>query len=193
MQNSYSSDAAVMNGGYGMVRDEHQLPHEFYYKERRIRANEPVFEAVEFIKIFLPGGDMIDRPVTDKEREHYAAKYRAFKGNAEAPAMGWPLSQVPWLDVAQVATYKALNIPTVEALAAAPDTTIQGIMGSQKHRDMARASIEAMEGAKPLLRITEENESLRAQLELQSAQITELCEEMEKLKANKKTPSFEDD
>lgn len=170
------------NGGVAMAKMEHRLPCQFYWKEKRVKEGEPLHRKVEYIKIFLAGGDIVDRPVKEADRQQYANAYHSFMRNEEQPVDGWPLAQVPWLDVGQVATYKALNIPTMEALAAAPDTAIQGLMGAMKHREMAKNAIETLKGEQPMMRLTEENTQLKEKIELQGKQILELCEEMEKLK-----------
>ena len=88
--------------------------------------------------------------------------------------------------MAQAATYKLMNILTMESLAGAPDTVIQGVMGGQAHRDKAKAMLKASTDAAPMLELAQKNETLTSQVDLLSNQVKELCEELEKMKKGKK-------
>lgn len=182
---------SVDRGGYGMVRqDSHSLPAKFYYeaKKRGTVDGLPQYEKVLYIEIFLVGGDTTRRIATESDKIEYARYWAAFESGKEPASVGYPLEQVPWLDVAQIATFKAMNIPNLESLAQAPDDSVQRMMGGLKYRDQARAMIEMLKGQEPMLKMTAEKEAMQSQLDLQSKQIKELCDEIEKMKSGNNGP-----
>ena len=168
-------------GAHGPVR----LPASFHWKEKKVSENPPQFEKRAYIQVFLPGGDIVDRPIKDEDKYEYPKQWDAFQKGGDQSAVGWPLEHCPFLDVAQVATYKALGIPTVEALATAPDTAIQNVLGALDHRKQAIAVLKSAASTAPMLEIMEQNKALETKLDLQTKQIAELCAEMEKLKKGK--------
>ncbi len=177
-------DRSLETVGYAMVKNNGLCPAEFYWDAKKITpADGPVrFEKVEMIRFYLAGGDTTARLVHEQDKYEYARQYAIFKNSGDQSAVGWSLAQVPWLDAAQIATYKAMNITTMEALAAAPDTTIQGIMGGLKHREQAKAALDAMAGQEPMLKLAAEKEAMQQQVDLQAAQIKELCDKIEEMK-----------
>lgn len=181
----------AMHNGYvpGPDGQPIRLPAKFYWKEKKISDNPPQFKKVEYICIVQPGGDTVDRPIKEQDKYEYPRQWDAFQRQQDQSAVGWSLEQCPFLDVAQVATYKAIGIPTVEALATAPDTSLQGVMGALDHRKKAIALLKSANDAKPIMELQAKCDAQEADLKMLRDQLIEMNNEMEKLKAGKPTQS----
>lgn len=178
----YGSHVGYEPGANGPVR----LPAKFYWKEKKISENPPQYTKVAYVKVFLPGGDTVDCKAEDKHKLEYARQWAAFEAGSDQATAGWPLEHCSFLDVAQVATYKALGIHTVEGLTEAPQTVLQKIMGAVEHQKQAVAILRAAKDAEPILKLTAEKDALAAEVNLLKAQVAELCAEMDKNKKKDK-------
>jgi len=56
----------------------------------------PIFDQVPYVQILMPGNDktVIDRKVTDEDKERWPDKWQAFIQNEEAPETGTPIEQM---------------------------------------------------------------------------------------------------
>ena len=168
-----------------------KCPAHFESRPKQKEPNSPVCTNVPYITIFVPGGEIVERPASEKDKANYPREWAAYEAGNEAQIIGWPIDKAPFLDVAQAATYRLMGIPTMEALAVAPDNVIQTVMGGLAHRDKAKAMIKATTDAGPMLDLAQKNEELALKVDLQAKQIAELCEEMEKMKKGKDKPKAE--
>lgn len=168
-----------------------KLPAKFYWKEKKLSDNPPQFTKVPYTLIFLHGGDTVDRPTRDQDKFDYPREWASFQAGEEQSKVGWAIEHAPFLDVAQVATYKALNIFTMEGLATAPDTSLQNLMGAFEHRKRAQLMLKQAADGKPLMELAEQNKGLQDEVSLLRAQIAELCAEMTSLKEAKEQSPLE--
>jgi hypothetical protein len=105
------------------------------------KAGQQIWRDVEMVEIIVPGDNknVWAGRVKAEHRERWPDWYKAFKEGLEPPQDGYPLKEWPLLSPAQVANFAALNIQTVEALAALPDGALQHLgMGGFQIRDKAQ-------------------------------------------------------
>ncbi len=131
-------------------------------------------EELILIKIFLPGGDMIARVPTEKDKEDYKNQWEAFQRNEEPKHDGTALEVTGLLNKAHVANLNSLHIFTIEQLVECPDSTIQKIgPGAYQMRDNAKAYLERSRTSVPLAELKEENSLLKERLALLEKHMTE--------------------
>lgn len=146
----------------------------------------PIFEEEEYIRIIVPGDSKttVDCPVTDEFRMRFPKQYEQFKKGQEQAVTGTPLEVWPQMTVGLVAELKALNISTVEQLAALDDGKAQRIMGSHDLRRRAQAFLDAAQGEAASNKLTME-------LEKRDAEIEQLKQQMQQLLSAKGSKSKE--
>lgn len=149
----------------------------------------PIFDKALMLRVITPGAKE-QVVVYEVEREmhngakrvradivqRYAAQIDAFKKNDIPVEMsGTPLTAWPRLDTIMIATLRACNVHTVEALAKTPDSALPNIgLGARELRDAAAGFLDAARGSEPVARLTEENARLAEKLEVMEAKIRRL-------------------
>ena len=149
----------------------------------------PIYDRSLVARIFIPGDrlSIIDKEIerhfgnSTKKVNHvnaqrFAKPLAAFLGGSVAPeTMGTPLSQIPSLDVAQIAAMRDSKIYTVEQLAGVSDSNIHQLgMGAFELRAKAKAYLEQAKGQAPIDKLIAENRDLRTELEAIKAQLSEI-------------------
>lgn len=107
-----------------------------------VKQGRPIYENRDFVAIINPGSrDEVVRIAKDKAKQdpYVAHAYKVWKDTQEQPSDGTPLEQVPFLNPALVKELKALNIHSLEALAALPDAAKQRFMGANEFQAKAKA------------------------------------------------------
>lgn len=140
-------------------------------------AGRPIFDAVEMVSISFPGNNLTEivRKVTDEDRERWPKQYEAFKRNGGTVVDGTALEAWTALSKAQVREFQAMNIFTIEALAAVPDNAVQRMgMGGHMWRERAKAFLEAAEDNAAVDKVVAENFRLKEQIDTQGRQLAEL-------------------
>lgn len=162
---TFESDLSHFDPNNPYVGDE-KLPVQFYMgaiqdDNKSTEAGRPIYNDVECIKIFNSKDNIIDRPVRDTDKQRWPRQYQAWKqsGVSEPGAAGTKLEHWPQISRAQAEEFRYFKIFTVEQLAEIPDSTLQGIMGAQQLKTLAKAYVEAAKGGAPLLRMQKEMES----------------------------------
>lgn len=126
----------------------------------------PVYENKEYIRIFKPGGDIVERKVSDVDRGLYSDLYAKFKEQKEQIPDGYPISQWPALDMAEVCVLRDLGYHTVEQLAALTDDETKKIgFNGKKIREKAKAAISRAPSDVLIERQSAELASQRSMLE----------------------------
>lgn len=120
-----------------------KLPNEF----RSGQTGKPEFDLVDFVRVTVPGDQLnvVDRPVREQDKHEWPRQWSAYKTNTSyRPSEGTPVEDWPRLDVATVASLKALEFHTVEQIAEASDAAIQRVgMGCYEMRDRAAAYVKS--------------------------------------------------
>ena len=167
-------------------------------KENKFKSAEegrPIYEDVEMVRITFPA----DRQRTLVARAHASAmaydergrrarringrqvtyaelfneEYRRFKSGQAPTVRGTPLREATFLTEAQRKSLQALQIYTVEQLAAANPKHLG--MGGVEMVEKAKAYLDAAAGSADVTRLATENAKLREQIE-------RMTEEMRKVK-----------
>lgn len=130
----------------------------------------PYYEDRVYVNIVSPGNtktvwDMMARGITPKYKEitkdeyeqdgweideadgeadplKYPEAWGLFMKKGDKPTKGWDISEWGAITRSFGESLKALNIPTVEALAGLSDAAASNIMGGRKFRDLAKAALE---------------------------------------------------
>ncbi|WP_028747987.1 hypothetical protein [Rhizobium mesoamericanum] len=147
-------------------------------------AGRPIFEDREFVRIIIAGDKHTEvyREATETDKERFHEPYERFKRglSAREQITGTPLSQWPQMSSSQVKEYEALNIYTVEALAALSDTMKQKIgMGANETVAAAQAFLESAKNSSVASSLAAENERLRNDLQVLQEQVRALSDRLE--------------
>lgn len=154
-----------------------ETPVSFYDRpvQNEFKSNEegrPIFESKTYIRKVPPGDKLleIDRKATPQDFMRYPKEYGMYLKHQTAPVEGTPLEAWPGLTRSQVLEYKALEIDTVEKLAAMPDGYGHKIMGFQGWKQKAQSFLLAAKG--------------QAEFDKLQTELRKKDEEIERMKAN---------
>jgi hypothetical protein len=145
---------------------------------RSEQEGRPIFEEREYIKIIVPGDSKttVDCPVTDEFRGRFEKQYEKFKKGLAQAVEGTPLEMWPQMTVGLCAELKAMNISTVDQLAALDDSKAQKIMGSHELRRKAQLFLSAAKGEAENNKITAELQKRDDEIALLKMQIQQILE-----------------
>ncbi|UJH75049.1 chromosome partitioning protein ParA (plasmid) [Burkholderia cenocepacia] len=155
------------------------------------KQGRPIYKDVAHIRIHFAGDrtKMIFRPVKMEDDQQgpsdprrFPRQWAAFQEQRSQVQEGTPLEQWPPLSRSEVMSMKAMHIHTVEQLAAMADSNLSWL-GARELREKAIAWLKNAEGGKEVVRLTAENEQLRADLDAQREQTKELAERLDALSA----------
>ena len=146
-------DDTVSQANQARYAMDSKLYVQFYVRPvmNNFRSSEegrPIYEEKEYIRIIVPGDSKttVDCPVTDEFRMRFQKQYDKFKRGMEQAVEGTPLEMWPQMTVGLCAELKAMNVTTVEQLAALDDGKAQRIMGSYDLRRKAQIFLDAAQG-----------------------------------------------
>ena len=145
---------------------------------RSEQEGRPIFEEREYIKIIVPGDSKttVDCPVTDEFRGRFEKQYEKFKKGLAQAVEGTPLEMWPQMTVGLCAELKAMNISTVDQLAALDDSKAQKIMGSHELRRKAQLFLSAAKGEAENNKITAELQKRDDEIALLKMQMQHILE-----------------
>lgn len=129
----------------------------------------PIYDQVEMCEILFAGDNTKTKVgrATDGNPAYYlrfAPQYAAFKKQEEVVQDGTPIEHWPPITKAQAMELKAMNIHTVEMLANVPDVNLKW-MGARQLRENAKVWLSEADAGKESIRLNNEIEELRAQIE----------------------------
>lgn len=184
---TYDDDSINSMANQQRFAMDHKLYVTFYTRAvmNNFQSSEqgrPIFDEEEYIRIIVPGDSKttVDCPADATFKMRFPKQYDAYKRGAEQAQSGTPLEVWPQLTVGLVAELKAMNIFSVEQLAALDDGKAQKIMGSHELRRRAQAFLDAAQGEAA-------NNKMAAELSKRDEEIAKLQEQMaELLKAQPK-------
>lgn len=130
------------------------------------KEGRPIYKDREYVEIRTPGNqtNVIQRPVTDMDKQRFRDAYRAFKAGEEEQTIGTPLSEVTWITRSQVEELTHLRIRTLEHLATVDDSVCNRFAGLYKLKQRAAAAVEQSAKSAPFLQLQHENEELQNRL-----------------------------
>lgn len=155
------------------------------------KQGRPIYKDVPHIRIHFPGDrtKQIFRPVKMQDDmqgpadpRRFPRQWEAFMAQREQVQEGTPLEQWAPVSRSEVLSLKAMHIHTVEQLGAIADHNLTWL-GARELRDKAAAWLQNADGGKEVIRLTAENEQLRADLDAQKAQTRELADRLDALSA----------
>lgn len=126
-------------------------------------AGRPIYNDREYVEIRTPGqqNNVIQRPVTDMDRQRFRQAYRAFKDGAEEQTIGTPLTEQAWITRSQVEELAHLRVRTVEHLATLDDAVCSRYAGMYKLKQKAAQVIAESEKNAPFAKMQTEYEELK--------------------------------
>jgi hypothetical protein len=150
-------------------------------KHASLKAGRPVFDDIEMCEIIIPGDrsrTLLVPALAEWKRfgttrvtyaERFKDHYARYKANEGPVVEGTPLSEAPFLTMGQRASYKALDIYTVEQLAALSGQGIKnlgvgGLAVVQQAKAYLSAASSTADTAAMLIRIEELEAQLRESL-----------------------------
>lgn len=149
---------------------------------KSIEAGRPIFDEYDHITIIEPGSrdSFVAKVKPGSEYpQRFPQQWARYKANQDQGVSGTPLSQVPWMSLAQIAEFNAVGCKTVEQLVGMPDNISQKFMGHHALKQRAQAYLAAAKDAAPAL-------MLQAELEKRDQEISELRAMVEAMLAAKK-------
>jgi hypothetical protein len=140
------------------------------------REGRPIFKEVERVEIFMPGNPYAIPVfnVTDQHRERWPREYEQFREGIEQTAEGTPIAEWPILNRAQVLELKALQLQTVEEVAALSDLACQRAMGLNQLRTKAQAYLDDAAAMALTEQLSKQNEDQRSEIASLTRQVEEL-------------------
>jgi ribosomal protein L10 len=155
-------------------------------EEKSTEAGHPVFDAVPFVKIMVPGdkNTVIDTTVDERHKRRFAKMWHQFQqGQSPEGMSGMPLKDWPAVTRAVVEELNHLNIFTVEQLASVADVYVGKIMGIHELRRKAQVYLEQAKDSALALKMSEENQQLRNQLNANEQELKRLSAIVEAMQA----------
>jgi hypothetical protein len=131
------------------------------------KEGRPIFKDFPFIRIMFPGDKtkVVDRPVTDADKQRFPQQYAAFERQGEQVQSGTPITEWPFLTKSQALEMKGIGIHTVEQLAGVADHNLTWF-GAREYREKAKAWLEAAKGDSAIVsQLTAQIEALKADIE----------------------------
>lgn len=141
-----------------------------------LREGRPIFASVEYVRIQTPGDklNIIERPVTQADKQRFAREYAGWKAQGEAvmPA-GTPLAE--WaagqLTTSTVEELKMYGCYTVEQLAEMSDSNLKNVGIYMQKRQSARDWLERSRSGAGERQMEALNQRLQSQVAALQAQI----------------------
>lgn len=156
------------------------------------QAGHAVYDDVEMVEIIIPGQNqsIATERVKAEHKARWPTQYAAWKAGLEVAQEGSPLEFWPPLTPAQVANMKALNVHTVEQLAAVDDTALTRMgMGARDLREKAKAWLENAKGGESVSKLMAENAALKAQISAMETNYADLAGKVRELTAAEHHPA----
>ena len=157
-------------------------------KEKSAEAGRPVFDEVEYLRIYAPGdrNNVVDCPVNETHRARFAAQYQRWLNGLQGEAKdGTPIEKWPECTRGDVESLKYLHVYTVEQLCTLDDNVLIRNPGLREMQKRARQWIDVAtrNAAASQLRAEKEkaeqaNAALQNQLAEQAKRLAQLEERL---------------
>ena len=151
---------------YGTVKfgSDNDLVVVFYWKSvRNIKKSEdqktPIFEDVEYVKIFRPGEQMnqIDRPIEENDKYRFARQWAQFQDKRAQMPEGTPIDLLFPNHPSIADRLKSVGVYTIQQCAGLTAHAIDNIgMGGQDYVNRAKAYMESAASGASVLKIQDE-------------------------------------
>ncbi len=155
--------------------------------ERTTAEGRPIFEEVEYIRIYSPGdrNNVIDCPVHDMHRARFEQRYRRWRQSVDKnnAIQGTPLEKWTELQRGDVESLRFLHIYTVEQLASLDDNTLSKHPGLRTMMKKAKDWLDVAVKSAAASRLRAEKEKAEARTAELEADQKVLRERLAKLEA----------
>lgn len=150
-----------------------------------IEAGHKKFKEVPFVEIIVPGGkDVVNRRVTEKDKQRWPQQWHKFEQGKESTIDGCPIEQWPLVDRITAAELKAFNILSVESFVeCGPDIITKLGPGMKDMQEKAKLWLASSKEDSPIYKQKETIDDLKSQLTDAQDLIKALTAENKKLKA----------
>jgi hypothetical protein len=128
-----------------------------------------------------------DLPNEPAEPNRFPKAWQRFLKRDEKITQGWAIEEWGAIPRSFAETLKAMNVPTVEALAALKDADAQTIMGGIKFRNLAKAAMDDREANAQLAAAQEKNAKDDEEKAEMKRQIAGLKEQLDSLTSKKRS------
>lgn len=145
------------------------------------KEGRPIFYDIPYIKISFPGDrtKQVNKPVTEEHKTRFPRQWAAFVAQEAQVVVGTPITEWGPLTKSQAVEFKAMNIHTVEALAALPDTALTWL-GSRTYRDKAQSWLANATDGSAVIALQTKCDNQAADIAMLKEQIKELSTQKEK-------------
>ena len=106
-----------------MSEDYRNIPVKFFYRDIKMnfeskKQGKPIWKTYEFISIMKPGNskDIMERKVSDLDKERWRPLYDAWKNREEQVQSGTRLEVLPGISQPEIEKCKSFNVYTLEQL-----------------------------------------------------------------------------
>lgn len=147
-----------------------------------------IFKNKEYVRIIAPGNqnNIVDRPVSDLDRARFPRQYAKFQDDKNADQLeGTLLSEVGWVDPAQLEELAYMKIRTVEHLAGVTDDVCGKYAGLYDLKRRAQQVLKAAQDRAPVTALQDELRKKDEQIAELTTAIQGLTKEIQALKAKK--------
>lgn len=147
------------------------------------------FRDIEMLEALIPGSrDNVHRKVREEDKIRFKRQYDAFVNSNVSQIEGTSLSQFPFISSAQRKELEYLNIFTGEQLVNMPDGNIDklGTYGRELIKKV-RAFMAMAKDSAAAVAMAEENEKLRAEMDLMKEQMALILKRQEEV-SNQDSP-----
>lgn len=154
-------------------------------EEASAKEGRPIYKDREYVEIRTPGNqnNVVQRPVSDMDRQRFRPQYAAFKAGESEQTIGTPLTEVPWITRSQVEELSHLRIRTLEHLSTVNDEVCGRISGLYKLKQRAVTAIEEASKHAPFAKLQKEKEEQDNKLAALQATVQEQAEIIRQLQA----------
>jgi hypothetical protein len=176
-----------------MAPGDEQLFVQFYMgsmknEEKSTEAGHPIFDAVPFVKILVPGdrNTVVNTSVTQQHKRRFARLWSQFEQNNTQTVQGMPIQEWPAITRAQADELFYLNIVTVEQLAGLADVYGSRIMGFNDLKRKAATYLEAAKDTALAEKLSASNVALQGQVDYLQSELQKVNARFEAMEAAKK-------
>lgn len=162
----------------------------FYYRpvqdeDASAKEGRPIYKDREYVEIRTPGNQtsVVQRPVSDLDRQRFRGAYRQFKNNVEEQVVGTPIAEATFLTRSQIEELSHMRIRTVEHLAELGDDVCSRFAGLYGLKNKAKAFVDSAKGQAPFIEMQKRNEELNNKIEAMQKTIEDQSEIIRKMQA----------
>jgi hypothetical protein len=154
-----------------------------YMEFKSTEAGRAIYEDVNFIHIFAPGGktdyitrvQMEDRMDVPSHPHRFPRQWQQFLDQQEQAPDGTPLEMCAFLAKHRVMELKSQRIFTAEQYAGLPDSILQNLgIGARREKELCKAYLSEDEKVQALSKATAERDALKNEMDMMRQQIAAL-------------------